>query len=62
MPPDQPRHSFRHPQALGRRRQAVIMHCGTILPTGISNDKLTPPQQLCRKGKEEELEEWCRRP
>ena len=43
---------------LGRRRQNVIMYCGTILLDGIPKNMLTPPKYLLRKGKEQKLEEW----
>ena len=46
------------PATLGRRRQPIILHCGTPLPDWIPTDKETPPAHSRRKGNEKKLEEW----
>ena len=43
---------------LGRRRQNVVLHCGTVLPDWIANNKRKPPAHLRCKGNEKKLEEW----
>ena len=43
---------------LGKRREPVVVHCGTILSNGIPHNKKTAPDRLRRAGKEQELQQW----
>ena len=57
---DHPRPMITKPAAaaLGKRRQPVISHCGTLIPDWTPTGQVVPPARLRRKGQEAHLEQW----